>query len=70
MKILGCGEKATLVIFTVMTYIASVMTLLQKHITKKHVRLDVRGSVHHSTIYEENPTRCNNVLKLYYSILI
>jgi len=24
-------------------------------------KLDVHGSVHHSTIRKENPTRCNNV---------
>jgi len=24
-------------------------------------KLDVRGSVHHSTIRKGNPTRCNNV---------
>jgi hypothetical protein len=31
---------------------------------------DVRGSTHHSTIHTENPTRCNSVSKLYYSIFI
>jgi len=34
-------------------------------------RLDVRGSVHHSTVRKEkNPTRCNKVSKFYYSIFI
>ena len=33
--------------------------------------LDVRGSVHHSTIYKKKiPTRCNNILKFYYSIFV
>ena len=32
--------------------------------------LDVRGSVHHSTIHKENPTSCNSVSKFYYSIFI
>jgi hypothetical protein len=31
---------------------------------------DVRGSVHHSTIHKEKPTRCNNVSTFYYSIFI
>ena len=31
---------------------------------------DVRGSVHHSIIHKENPKRCNNVSKFYYSIFI
>jgi len=26
-------------------------------------KLDVRGSVHHSIIHKENPTRCNSVSK-------
>ena len=30
-------------------------------IRKNINRLGVRGSVHHSTIHKENPTRCNNV---------
>jgi len=28
--------------------------------------LDVRVSVHHSTIHKENPTRCNSVSKFYF----
>jgi len=28
--------------------------------------VDVRGSVHHSTIHKENPTRCNSVSKFYF----
>jgi hypothetical protein len=28
--------------------------------------LDVRGSVHHSIIHKENPTRCNSVSKFYF----
>jgi hypothetical protein len=32
--------------------------------------LDVRGSVHHSTIYKEIPAGCNNVSKCYFSIFI
>jgi len=32
--------------------------------------LDVRGSVHHSTIHKENPTIYNNISKFYYSIFI
>jgi len=34
-------------------------------ITPKH---DVRGSVHHSIIHKENPTRCNSVLKFLFHI--
>ena len=33
-------------------------------------QLDVRGSVHHSTIHKEKPTRYNNVTKFYYFIFI
>jgi len=33
-------------------------------------KFDVRGSVRHSTIHKENPTRCTNVSKCYYSIFI
>jgi len=34
----------------------------------KH-KLDVRGSVHHSTILTlKNPTRCNSISKFYYSL--
>ena len=32
--------------------------------------LDVRGSVHHSTIHKEKSKRCNNVSKFYYSIFM
>ena len=32
----------------------------------KNCKLDVRGSVHHSTIHKENPTKCNSVLKFYF----
>jgi hypothetical protein len=35
--------------------------LLQKTKHAYRTELDVRGSVRHSTIHEENPTRCNNV---------
>jgi len=51
----------------------------QEHINKTecssipdNTLLDVRRSVHHksSTIHKENPTRCNNVAKFYYSIFI
>ena len=28
--------------------------------------LDVRGSVHHSILHKENPTRCNSVSKFYF----
>jgi len=28
--------------------------------------LDVRGSMHYSIIYKENPTRCNSVSKFYF----
>jgi len=31
--------------------------------------LDVRGSVHHSIIHKENPTRCNKVSKFYFIII-
>jgi hypothetical protein len=31
-----------------------------------HVKLDVRGSVHHSIIHIENPTRCKSVSKFYF----
>jgi hypothetical protein len=37
---------------------------------KQIIPVDVRGSVHHSTIHKKNPTRCNNVSKFYYSIFI
>ena len=33
--------------------------------TKLQLQLDVRGSVHHSIIHIENPTRCNSVSKFY-----
>jgi hypothetical protein len=33
-------------------------------------QIDVRGSVHHSTIYKEDPTGCNNVSNFYYTIFI
>ena len=32
-------------------------------------RLDVRGSVHHSIIHIENPTRCNSVSKFYFMFI-
>jgi len=32
-------------------------------------RLDVRGSVHHSIIHIENPTRCNSVSKFYFKFI-
>ena len=32
--------------------------------------LYVRGSVHHSTVHKEKPTRCSNVSKFYYCIFI
>ena len=31
-------------------------------------RFDVRGSVHHSIIHKENPTRCNSVLKFLFHV--
>jgi len=31
--------------------------------------LDVRGSVHHSTIHIKNPTRCNSVSKFYFRFI-
>ena len=34
--------------------------------TDRHNHIDVRGSVHHSIIHKENPTRCNNVSKFYF----
>jgi hypothetical protein len=32
-------------------------------------KLDVRGSVHHSIIHKENPTRCNSVSDFFISYL-
>jgi hypothetical protein len=29
-------------------------------------KLDVRGSVYHSVIHKQNPTRCNSVSKFYF----
>jgi len=40
------------------------------HLPGLFCRLDVRGSVHHSTIHKENPTRCNSVSNFFYSIFI
>jgi hypothetical protein len=32
--------------------------------------MSVHHTVHHSTIHRENPTKCNNVTKFYYSVFI
>jgi hypothetical protein len=37
---------------------------------KINVGLHIRGSMHHSIIYKENPTRCNNVSKFLFHIYI
>ena len=39
------------------------------HIILKH-QLDVRGSMHHSTIHKEKPNKMQQCIKIYYSILI
>jgi hypothetical protein len=31
--------------------------------------LDIRGSVHHSMLHKENPTRCNNASKFYFILI-
>jgi len=36
---------------------------------KDGCKLDVCGSVHHSIIHIENPTRCNSVSKLYFTFI-
>jgi len=35
-----------------------------------NIELCARGSVHHSIIYKENPTRCNSVSNIFYLIFI
>jgi hypothetical protein len=37
--------------------------------TKLQLQLDVRGSVHHSIIHIENPTRCNSVSKILFNFI-
>jgi len=37
-----------------------------KPMVKRILEFDVRGSVHHSIIHKENPTRCNSVSEFYF----
>jgi len=39
------------------------------HYIEGKKELDVRGSVHHTIIHIENPTKCNGASKLYFIFL-
>jgi len=40
-----------------------VILITKGYVRDKNYALDVRGSVHHSTVHTENATRCNSVSK-------
>jgi len=47
----------------------TLRTFVMKYYAGQHIKHDVRGSVHHTTILTvKNPTRCNGVSKFYYSL--
>jgi len=46
-----------------------ILTLSGFELNKQYEsKLDVRGSVHHSIIHEENPTRCSSVSKFLFHV--
>jgi hypothetical protein len=48
----------------------SIIHNLNLYPVEMFCNLDVRGSVHHSTIYEEKSNKMKNVLKFYYFLFI
>jgi hypothetical protein len=47
-------------------FFVSWITDVQSSESSLYHQFDVRGSVHHSIIHIENPTRCNSVSKFYF----
>jgi len=54
---------------SLMSYLQNVYHLMYLLTVIRSNKLDVRGSVHHSIIHKEYPTRCNSVSKFYFMFI-